>query len=93
MSGERNEKKAKIKVLFDSGSMKTYMSERLVNLLNLKPTDKQETYVNSFGSSSGKLMETYIYNLCLRGSNNSCYYIKGNLCSTLRWICDSNSKK
>ena len=67
--------------------MKTYITQKLVNLLKLKPVDKNEILVNSFGSKSGTLMDTCVYNICLRANDGSNCYIKGsavqNICAPL----------
>ena len=84
VTDDRNNVKKKITVLFDSGSMKTYISQQLVQSLNLQPISKQELYVNSFGSNTGKHMESYGYNVSLKGLDGSHFYVK---CNAVPVIC------
>ena len=52
-----------VNIIFDGGSQKTYMSQRLVNKLNLKAIGKQETEMNAFGEAKGKLITVKEFNL------------------------------
>ena len=78
VSDDKNLNSIKVKVLFDPGSTKTYVSQRIVDLLSLTPVSTQGLYVNSFGSNKGKFMNVSSYNLCLKGRDGNLYYINGS---------------
>ena len=56
---------------------KTYMSQRLVNKLNLKAIGKQEMKINVFGEAEGKLITVKEFNFCLESKQSDRYYLKG----------------
>ena len=56
VSDVRETKKVRANVIFDGGSQKTYMSQKLVNKLNLKAIGEQEMKINAFGDTDGKLI-------------------------------------
>ena len=66
VSDELNKTFITVKALFDSGSIKTYVSQRLLDALNLKPISKQDLFVSSFVSASGKLVNSNCFNVCLK---------------------------
>ena len=87
-----NENKAmKIKVLLDSGSQETYVSERVVKFLDLKPIDKHRVSIKTLGNQK-KVEECYEYHFVLKGLCNSSLrmYLKGLNSST---ICDKVKAK
>ena len=83
VSDDQNMKFVTVKVLFDSGSQKSYVTQRLVDCLNLRPVHKQDIYVNSFGCASGKFINTFEYKLCLKATDGSYCYIEGTCVPTI----------
>ena len=86
---DTEEKKSKnIRILFDSGSQKSYISERTANELNLKPVSSQNLIIKTFGNTSNKSVETREYTICLKGINGGSFYLNAFsvpfICSTLR---------
>ena len=49
--GEDSSKKTRITILFDSGSQRNYVSEKLARKLNLEATTKETVNLNTFGST------------------------------------------
>ena len=74
VSGNNN---IKANVIFDGGSQKTYLSERLVEKLKLKSVGKQDMKINAFGATKSKLISVEEYNFCLRGKQGDGHYLKG----------------
>jgi len=58
--GENSNKKVPVNVLFDSGSQKSYIVERLMKMLALKSEGTEKLNLNTFGS------ENYIKRVCDR---------------------------
>ena len=59
MAGNPNvpqQQKVQARIVFDSCSQKSYMSNRLKNSLELQPVNKQSLLVKTFGNDSPKLM-------------------------------------
>ena len=67
-----------VNVIFDGGSQKTYLSQRLVDALMLNPIGKQEMKINAFGQSDGTIKTLNEYNFCLKGKQAvNRYHLKG----------------
>ena len=45
----------KVKILFDSGSERRYISRRAQNVLNLTPLNSKKLKINTFGSANSKV--------------------------------------
>ena len=75
---DKEKRSLPVKILFDSGSQRTYLSERLVKQLNLKPINKQTLNVKTFGDDSEKTMDLNEYSFCIRNFDGDCSnYLRG----------------
>ena len=54
ISDTKESRNLTVKILLDSGSQRTYMSQRVVKALNLKPVNSQEMNIKTFGSKFEK---------------------------------------
>ena len=72
VSDNKERKNVTIRVLMDSGSQKTYISERIVKHLNLKPIGREKMVVKTFGGKQGQPMSLNKYEFCVKGVNDSC---------------------
>ena len=45
----------KVKILFDSGSERSYISRRVQSILNLTPLNSEKLKINTFGSANSKV--------------------------------------
>ena len=63
--------------MFDSGSQRTYISQRVADKLNLVPSDTQDMVIKTFGNLSNKSVKANEYRFCLKGFNGSNFYLKG----------------
>ena len=50
-------KETKIKILFDQGSQRTYISEKIKNVLNLRSFDSEKMLISTFGAKDVKKQE------------------------------------
>jgi len=53
-SNGTSSRSANVRVLFDTGSQRSYVTESLVKCLNLKPLRKERLQLNTFGESGFK---------------------------------------
>ena len=67
----------KANIIFDGGSQKKYLSQRLVERLNLKSVGKQDMMINAFGATQSKLISVDEYNFRLQGKHGDGHYLKG----------------
>ena len=77
-----------IKILLDTGSQRTYISERIVRKLQLQPYRSQEMTVKAFGEVEGKCSIFNEYQFCVRNPKRECnLYLSGfavkHICSPL----------
>ena len=56
-----------VRVLFDSGSQLSYVTERVQRQLNIKSTKIEKLHLNTFGHNSYKTQECTVVNLYLQG--------------------------
>ena len=69
-----NEKEAnlqQVKIVLDSCSQQTYITENVVKKLKLQPLREVKTLVKPFGSTKGKIMSLKEYKVCLKPRNKS----------------------
>ena len=90
VSDNKDRKNVTIKVLMDSGSQKTYLSEPIVKHLNLKPIGQETMVVKTFGGKNGQSMNLNKYEFCVKGVNDGCSIcLKGFsvplICSPIEW--------
>lgn len=61
----RNYLQVETRIIFDSGSQRTYISQRLASKLQLKGERKEEIKLVTFGSDKPKTVKTSSVNLCI----------------------------
>ncbi|XP_052784398.1 uncharacterized protein LOC128220159 [Mya arenaria] len=71
------------RLLFDSGSQRTYITERLANKLGLKPTAEQELKLVTFGSEHTKVIKTKTVNIDITLKDGSCMKLTANVVPTI----------
>ena len=54
VEGTTCEKQIKVKVLFDQGSQRSYVTKRVKDLLKLKGVSKEKIGINTFGDTKSK---------------------------------------
>ncbi|XP_052785982.1 uncharacterized protein LOC128221411 [Mya arenaria] len=69
----------KARVLLDSGSQRTYITESLASALNLKKAETQEIRLVTFGSNKNKVIKTESTNLKLKLTDGSDMMITANV--------------
>ena len=57
--------KSKVRVLYDSGSQKTFISAKVVDKLDLKPLREEELGIKTFGKSEPELKKRAVYEVAL----------------------------
>ena len=67
---EGNEK-CKVRVLYDSGSQKTFISAKVVNKLGLKPLREEELGIKTFGRNEPEVKKRAVYELSLGSLNGN----------------------
>ena len=68
-----------IRVLLDSGSQRTYITEELAKTLMLEGGDEQEIHLVTFGSTSPKIIKTKSAQLQLKQRDGSLMKITANI--------------
>ena len=89
---DTNNKSTMIRVLFDSGSQRTYITESLKTKLNLKPISRERLHLNTFGNPSFSTRLCDVVQLCLKKPGSDvlititalCFPV---ICSSLPDIC------
>ncbi|XP_045167522.2 uncharacterized protein LOC123530814 [Mercenaria mercenaria] len=75
--------KENVRILLDSGSQRTYITERLATSLNLKRTNEQEIRLVTFGSDKSKVIKTMSTKLNVRLKDGHDYTITANIVPTI----------
>ncbi|XP_044183283.1 uncharacterized protein LOC122963962 [Acropora millepora] len=60
-----------VRILFDSGSQRSYLSERAKAKLNLLPKGKEKLLIKTFGQENEQLKECDVAEFCVRGLSES----------------------
>ena len=68
---ESNRKTAPVRVLFDSGSQRTWTRNEIKEKLGLKPIKRQIVNLNTFGNESCKKQTCDVVKVWLTGKNNA----------------------
>ena len=68
-----------IRVLLDSGSQRTYITEELAKTLMLEGGDEQESHLVTFGSTSPKIIKTKSAQLQLKQRDDTLMKITANI--------------
>ncbi|XP_053395581.1 uncharacterized protein LOC123525911 [Mercenaria mercenaria] len=80
---EQNSVYERARLLFDSGSQRTYITERLATKLGLKPEDEQELKLVTFGSENTKVIKTKSAKISIKLNNGSYMKITANVVPTI----------
>ena len=88
ISDTEEKRSHRIQILFDTGSQRTYLSERIVKKLKLHPYNSREMTVKAFGDLEGKSSVFNEYRFCVRNpKREGNLYLTGfavkNICSPL----------
>ncbi|XP_068697018.1 uncharacterized protein [Montipora foliosa] len=59
-----------VRVLFDNGSQRSYVSSSVTSRLNLKPVNSENLHINTFGDTSYRKQKCNVVKLCLQTRNN-----------------------
>ncbi|XP_060570667.1 uncharacterized protein LOC132728956 [Ruditapes philippinarum] len=75
--------KKKVRILLDSGSQRTYITERLAKSLNLKKKSRQEIRLVTFGSDKPKVIRTMSTQLNIQLKDGQNFAITANIVPTI----------
>ncbi|CAC5418971.1 unnamed protein product [Mytilus coruscus] len=67
------------RLLFDSGSQRTYVSQKLASKLKLKSEGDEEITIVTFGSEKARTVKTASTSLCIRLNNGKVLKISANI--------------
>lgn len=77
----------KVRLIFDGGSQKSYISERARGLLNLEASREQSLLIATFGTSKGrpKVCPVVSVDMCLKGQDSMSLslYVMPTICEPL----------
>ena len=59
-----------MRVLFDTGSQRTYITNSVQGRLNLKPTSRETLNLNTFGDNKFKRRDCDVFKLTLKSTTN-----------------------
>ena len=80
LANENDSKSVKVRVLFDSGSQKSYVTQRIADCLELQKVTSESINVLVFGKSNSVSKNVNIFSLCISGvSENQKYCEKISL--------------
>ena len=71
------------RILFDSGSQRTYITERLAEKLGVKPTAEQELKLVTFGNEHTKVIKTKSVQIDIALKDGSCMKLTANVVPTI----------
>jgi len=60
-----------VRILFDTGSQRSYVKGSVQSQLKLKPTDKETLHLNTFGDSKYKKQQCEVFNLTIENKNGT----------------------
>ena len=69
-TNEDGSKTCPVRILFDSGSQRSYLTDDLKRKLNLNPIKTETLYLNTFGDSKHERKSCQLFNLNLRDRGN-----------------------
>ena len=64
------QEKHRVRIILDSGSQKTYITQQLKETLGLKPIARERLCIKTFGSDYDNLKTVDVVNLCLTNVDN-----------------------
>ena len=67
LTNQINSKSVIVRVLFDSGSQKSYVTQRIVDCLELRKTASESINVSVFGQSNSISKNVNIFSFCMSG--------------------------
>ena len=82
-----------IRLLLDSGSQRTYITENLAEKLKLKKTGEQEIKLATFGTGSPKVIQTASSEICLGHNNGKHLNLSANIVPTISGSIQRKSMK
>ena len=59
-----------VRVLFDNGSQRSYVTTSLTSRLNLKPVNSENLHINTFGDANYRKQKCNVVKLCLQTRNH-----------------------
>ena len=77
---DKPEASVQARILFDSGSQKSYVSQRLKEALSLKPIHSETLVIKTFGSTDEMVQTCDNVQLCVQGVNGLNLYLTAILC-------------
>ena len=93
LTNKNNSKSVKVRVLFDSGSQKSYVIQRIVDCLELQKIASESINVSAFGQSNSISKNVNIFSFCMSGVSENQKYrekIPINACA-VPLICNPSS--
>ena len=88
---DKPEASVQARILFDSGSQKSYVSQRLKEALSLKPIHSETLVIKTFGSTDEMVQTCDNVQLCVQGVNGLNLYLTANtvpvICAPLQNQC------
>ena len=66
---EENSKSTEVRILFDNGSQRSYVTSSLMSRLNLKPVKTETLHLNTFGGSTFRKQSCDVIKLRLKGQD------------------------
>ena len=88
---DKPEVSVKVRILFDSGSQKSYVSQRLKEALSLKPVHSGTLVIKTFGSADEMVQTCDNIQFCVQGVNGLNLYLTANtvpvICAPLQNQC------
>ncbi|VDI73293.1 Hypothetical predicted protein [Mytilus galloprovincialis] len=75
----KNKEKVETRILFDSGSQRTYISQSLASKLKLKGDKEEELKLVTFGSEKPKIVKTSSTNLSIKLNNGKNFNLVANI--------------
>ncbi|CAG2197218.1 unnamed protein product [Mytilus edulis] len=79
VSNPNDSLKQTTRLLFDSGSQRTYISQKLASKLKLKSEGDEEITIVTFGSEKARTVKTASTSLCIRLNNGKVLKISANI--------------
>ncbi|VDI11888.1 Hypothetical predicted protein [Mytilus galloprovincialis] len=83
----KNKEKVETRILFDSGSQRTYISQSLASKLKLKGDKEEELKLVTFGSEKPKIVKTSSTNLSIKLNNGKNFNLVANIVPVIKWMC------
>ena len=66
-------KSISVRILFDTGSQRSYVTNTVINRLNLNPVKRETLHLNTFGNSKSKRQDCELFKLNIRSKKGENY--------------------